>query len=48
MVLSDKSRHPRDHPLRKGQFMNETSLQHRLTGTEHWTSKGEVKLFLWN
>jgi hypothetical protein len=28
--------------------MNETSLQHRLTGTEHWTSKGEVRLFLWN
>ena len=28
--------------------MNETSLQHRLSGTEHWTSKGEVRLFLWN
>ena len=28
--------------------MNETTLQHRLTGTEHWTTKGEVKLFLWN
>src|SRR5258708_38923259 len=24
------------------------TLQHRLTGTEHWTSKGEVKLFMWN
>src|ERR1700716_2507487 len=25
--------------------MNE---QARLTGTEHWTDKGDVKLFLWN
>src|SRR6201997_207197 len=33
---------------RKGPFMNETTLQHRLTGTEHWTTKGEVKLFLLN
>src|SRR5256714_8635192 len=24
------------------------NVQVRLPGTEHWTSKGEVKLFLWN
>src|SRR5271168_5480579 len=28
--------------------MNETTLQHRLAGKEHWTNKGDVKLFLWN
>src|SRR5262249_25662492 len=27
-------------------YMNETTPP--LAGTEHWTSKGEVKLFLWN
>ena len=24
------------------------NLSVRLPGTEHWTSKGDVKLFLWN
>ena len=24
------------------------NVQIRLPGTEHWTSKGEVKLFMWN
>jgi pimeloyl-ACP methyl ester carboxylesterase len=28
--------------------MNETILHPRLAGKEHWTAKGEVKLFLWN
>ena len=28
--------------------MNETTLHPRLAGKEHWTAKGEVKLFLWN
>jgi pimeloyl-ACP methyl ester carboxylesterase len=28
--------------------MNEMIATKRLAGTEHWTSKGEVKLFLWN
>jgi pimeloyl-ACP methyl ester carboxylesterase len=28
--------------------MNEMSATRRLVGTEHWTSKGDVKLFLWN
>src|SRR5215468_424598 len=30
----------------KGPFMHE--MTQRLTGTEHWTHKGDVKLFLWN
>jgi pimeloyl-ACP methyl ester carboxylesterase len=47
MILSDKSATSVDG-FEKGPFMNETTLQHRLTGTEHWTTKGEVKLFLWN
>src|SRR6266498_3600065 len=28
--------------------MNAPNAQTRLPGTEHWTSKGDVKLFLWN
>jgi pimeloyl-ACP methyl ester carboxylesterase len=28
--------------------MNERTLHPRLAGKEHWTAKGEVKLFLWN
>jgi pimeloyl-ACP methyl ester carboxylesterase len=28
--------------------MNAPNVQVRLPGTEHWTSKGDVKLFLWN
>jgi pimeloyl-ACP methyl ester carboxylesterase len=28
--------------------MNEMTATKRLAGTEHWTAKGEVKLFLWN
>jgi len=28
--------------------MNEITAPARLTGQEHWTTKGEVKLFLWN
>ena len=27
---------------------NQMNVQVRLPGTEHWTSKGDVKLFLWN
>jgi pimeloyl-ACP methyl ester carboxylesterase len=46
MILSDKSGTPGSRT--KGQFMNETTLQHRLTGKEHWTNKGEVRLFMWN
>lgn len=33
-------------PSKKDPSMNETTQ--RLAGTEHWTSKGDVKLFLWN
>jgi pimeloyl-ACP methyl ester carboxylesterase len=32
----------------KGPAMNEITAPARLTGQEHWTTKGEVKLFLWN
>src|SRR5215831_18083035 len=48
MILADKSATSADRPFGKGPFMNETTLQHRLAGKEHWTNKGEVKLFLWN
>ena len=52
MILADKSATSADHVLimlfRKGPFMNETTLHPRLAGKEHWTAKGEVKLFLWN
>src|ERR1700733_3180776 len=48
MILSDKSATSAVPAFRKGQFMDETTPQHRLAGTEHWTDKGAVKLFLWN
>jgi pimeloyl-ACP methyl ester carboxylesterase len=32
----------------KDRAMNEMTAPARLTGQEHWTAKGEVKLFLWN
>src|ERR1700678_1187506 len=28
--------------------MNKMTAPKRLAGTEHWTNKGDVKLFLWN
>ena len=34
--------------IRQGTKRGQMTVQARLNGTEHWTNKGDVKLFLWN